>query len=88
MAIEVDTVEMPVYWASALVNGDLSGLDPEDRAACRAETRALADDGWFVVVSADGDEFFSWSTTLPSGADFAGTLTSYTVHRVVSEPAG
>jgi hypothetical protein len=30
MKIEIDTFEAPAHWASAFINGDTSGLEPED----------------------------------------------------------
>lgn len=34
--IEVDTFEAPSHWASAFVNGDTSGLEPDDLEAFEA----------------------------------------------------
>ncbi len=56
MTIETDTVTLPVYWASALVNGDYSGLEDDDAEHCRLTERELADDGWEIVDVARDDE--------------------------------
>ena len=48
---EVGLIDLYVYWASALINGDYSGLDmdPWDAAACRATEAALSALGWSIV---------------------------------------
>lgn len=35
------TVTMPACWASAIINGDYSGLSTEDSAACQAKLESL-----------------------------------------------
>lgn len=55
MAIEVGTFEAPDHWASALVNGDQSGLDPWDIADMLAWLESIAP---WRIVSCDGDSFF------------------------------
>lgn len=56
--MEVGFFELPAYWASALINGDYSGLDASERQQLEAEVAKLATDGWEVVDvnrSADGE---------------------------------
>ena len=63
MSIEVETVLLPAYWASALINGDDSSFDILDDADAARERQALdtsltmlAEDGWSVVdVKRDDD---------------------------------
>lgn len=55
MSIRVETVTLPAFLASALVNGDMSGLESDDDRATLA--RALAYLGeWRVVDVACDDE--------------------------------
>ena len=88
MAIEVDTVTLPAYWASALVNGDYSGLDDDEAARCEAAEKALAKDGWSVVSTADDDEpRFTWSYGLydPGAEVSGGDVLDYTVLKAVAD---
>lgn len=61
--METDTITLPAYWSSALVNGDDSSFDMLDdefaareRAAVAYVLDELADDGWSVVDVARNDE--------------------------------
>lgn len=84
---EVDSVTAPSAWASALVNGDESGLDDEDREALRRWAGKLAADGWYVVdVARDEqgdvvDPRFTWSYRLYGGTAGGGEVMDYVVHR-------
>ena len=67
-------------WASYLINGDSSGLEPEEIEACdNWAARELSDDGSCV----DCDEpFFSWSYGLHCHVDpIGGDLVEYTILR-------
>jgi hypothetical protein len=46
MKIETDTVTLPSYWASALINGDYSGLNDNESSRCDAAVDELARGGW------------------------------------------
>lgn len=89
MTIEVDTVTLPSYWASALVNGDDSGLEDNEIAMVEAACGRLAADGWYVVDVArddDGngeDARFTWSYQLycPEADCSGGDVLDYVVHR-------
>ena len=80
MAIETDTITLPSYWASALVNGDYSGLsDDSEVKRVNATIDRLAADGWHVVSTADDDDGnsveprFTWHYRLyDPGADCSG----------------
>lgn len=68
MAIEVMTITAPAYWASALVNGDYSGLGEQEAAWCREWQQNNAP--WYVVDVARDDAgeavepYFTWSYAL------------------------
>jgi len=84
--IEVDEVVGPSYWASALVNGDDSGLEEREIVIINAWTERLGRDGWYVVSTKDDeDPWFTWNYRLHSG-DYAGPsggdVITYIVHRV------
>jgi len=87
MCIEVDVITGPAVWASALTNGDLSGLDDAEEAALDAWVSGLG--GWYVVdVVRDedgvGDEpRFTWSYDLYGGTAKGGDVIDYVVHRAV-----
>ena len=78
-----DTTTLPAYWASALINGDYSGLEDEAEAArCAAKVEELADDGW-SIVSCEDEARFTWSYNLyDTGADCSGgDVLDYTIIR-------
>lgn len=59
MSRELFTYELPVYWASYLINGDDSGLEPGERQEI---------DAWITKQGLDrgdavdcGEPYFSWS---------------------------
>jgi hypothetical protein len=86
--LEVDTVTGPSEWASALVNGDTSGLDDEDEKAMNLWADNLAKDGWSVVDIATDEETgegqeprFTWSYRLYGGTAGGGDVVDYVVHR-------
>lgn len=58
MAI-ADEVTLPSYWASALVNGDFSGLTVEESIRCRAAIERLAKDGWTIAADVEDSERFT-----------------------------
>lgn len=63
------TATLPAFLASALINGDTSGLEDRDLPWVDA-AHAYAAPG--RIVSAEGEAFFSWSCELPGfklGAD-------------------
>ena len=87
-AHHINTVTLPAYWASALVNGDYSGLDDAEAARCEAAEAKLAEDGWSVVSTADDDEpRFTWSYKLydPEADCSGGEVLDYTVLKAVAD---
>lgn len=72
------TVTAPAQWASALVNGDYSGLSVEETTRVlywREHELAFGDD----VVGTEGEEFFSNATLIGPGDWFAGTVVEYLI---------
>jgi hypothetical protein len=54
---ETDVIELPACWASALIDGDYSGLDEQEAARCMRKVAELAREGWSVVDCADEARF-------------------------------
>ena len=74
--LEVQEFTAPSHWASALVNGDYSGLDDDDAAACDAFASSLPD----MVVSCEDEEFFTWNHDAAPFVDVPGaTCLTYIV---------
>jgi hypothetical protein len=83
MTIETDIVTLPAYWASALVNGDTSGMDDDEIADMEAQLDGLASEGWRVVSTVDDDEpRFTWSFNLYGGNCAGGDVLDYVVHKI------
>jgi len=88
MKIEVDTVTLPAYYASAFVNGDYSGLDDREESLVNKLVADLAKDGFEIVDVArdeDGEGFeprFTWSYRLYGGDANGGEVLDYVVHRI------
>lgn len=63
--IVAETVTAPVYWASALVNGDESSFDhpssnPADRAAYDRLVAWLKENNLSIVGTTDDEPRFTW----------------------------
>lgn len=85
--IQVDEVTAPAAWASALVNGDYSGLDEEDAAALDQWLKHTLPRGWSVVDVARDEEGdfeprFTHSYAMYGGTAQAGDVLDYVIHRV------
>lgn len=82
MAIQVDKIEAPEYWASYLVNGDASGMDASDKAECDKWIAGIGD-GW-SVVSTEGDESSIGRFYFPvQGRLLQTSLITYVLHRCI-----
>lgn len=70
------TYTMPSAWASALVNGDYSGMDARDIAACEAHLARL---GHPQIVSTVDDSAgrFTWCFRLYGGYCDGGDVIDY-----------
>lgn len=76
--INVDSADGAAVWASYLINGDDSGLEPRERELCDSWLAKLAP---AYVVSCEEESFFSWSYGLVTGDDCAGgSLLTYILH--------
>lgn len=64
----------PAEWASALVNGDYSGLDAAETAACREWLAGIAP---ARVVGAAGEPRFTWHFRLYGGTADGGDVLDY-----------
>jgi len=42
--MQIETFQLPDFWASALINGDISGLSDEDEQALEAFTNSMIKD--------------------------------------------
>lgn len=86
---EVDHVTLPSYWASALVNGDFSGLEDEEADQCRMMQHQLATEGWHVVdvvrdengEGHDARYTGSYQVHNPHSQYRGGDVLDYVVHR-------
>jgi hypothetical protein len=82
--IKWDTVTGPAFLASALVNGDTSGLDAAG-LECLARFEAWIAPGYVVDVARDADgeanePRFTWSFDLHGGDTAGGDVVDYVVH--------
>ena len=63
--MKTETFLLPAYWASYLINGDASGLDDDEQAAC---DKWLSRNPGAEIVDCSSEQFFSHSNdagTLP-----------------------
>jgi hypothetical protein len=81
MAIEHTTITLPAFWASALVNGDTSGMNYEDLANMEAWLDKALAGGWYVVSDVEDSERFTWHYQLYGGTAKGGTVLDYIIHR-------
>jgi hypothetical protein len=86
MSIEVEKITLPAYWASALVNGDYSGLDVHESIRCSHALDELARDGWSVAACED-ESRFTWSYQLydPGASCSGGEVLDYVILRRYKE---
>ncbi len=91
--IEVDEITGPSHWASYLVNGDDSGLEPEEKAAADAWQEKIKP--WYVVSIADDPDTgesqegrYTNHYALHSGTSFqGGNVVDYIVHKTPEKTA-
>lgn len=85
MALEVDAVIGPACFASALINGDRSGLTEDEERLLEAFLAR-----WQKHTFVDcGEPFFSWSYSFHGGGYLGGDLVEYTtlIERIDDAPA-
>ena len=88
MEHEISTITLPAAWASAIINGDYSGLDyhdPAEAQRCRERVAELRGDGWDIVDCED-EAHFTWSYRLADpGADcYGGDVLEYAMVRRIA----
>jgi hypothetical protein len=74
--MRVRTIIAPAHWASALVNGDQSGMTTDEVIAMNAWRERELEPGE-SVVGTNGDEFYSSHTIIGPAEYFAGTVIEY-----------
>ncbi len=58
----IETYTLPAYWASALINGDYSGLEYDDIKAIEDfEVSNRKEDHYFACLMCEGEPYFKWS---------------------------
>ena len=77
-AIKIETVQLPAFLASALVNGDFTSFDDEGEDQALLD-RCLEYISPWSVVSCDGGPYFT--TIYICGKRFTGNVLDYTLHR-------
>lgn len=74
--LHVRTIEAPEYWASALVNGDFSGLTAGEAQQVQVwRKRELPDDASICGCADEGR--FTWSYRLYGGDADGGSVIEY-----------
>ena len=81
--IEVDEVCLPSASASALANGDFSGLTLLESDRCERAIKRLAHDGWQIVGKVAGSTRFTANYELFDRASgfYGGDVADYYVQR-------
>lgn len=93
MTIKVGEAIGAAQWASYLVNGDESEMEPEEKALCDKWQESLAP-AYVVDVKRDDDgepeePSFTWSYGLHTGDDCAGgTCLTYVTHSPADDDTG
>ena len=58
--MQIETFQLPDFWASALINGDTSGLSNEDNQALEAFTNSMIKDyGSCLAIDCTDEPHFS-----------------------------
>jgi hypothetical protein len=87
MSIEVNVITAPADWACYLINGDCSGMEDDDIAACDKWANDLYKDaGWYVVdlerdEGGDSEAEFSHQYGSLGGTAQAGDVADYVIHK-------
>ena len=74
MSIKTDIVEAPSHWACYLINGDASGMDDAEIAACDEYFKGIR-----VLDCNPETERFTWSADLFGSTSKGDTVCEYTV---------
>lgn len=81
MAINVYKVVGPSVWASALINGDRSGLDSEECAQLDKWLQILPEN--WEIIGVEGEPWFTWSYALHGGNAEGGNICEYIAIEIV-----
>jgi hypothetical protein len=76
---EVEEITAPSHWASYLINGDDSGMEPEEVAACNEWQDKIKP--WYVVSTTDEEPRFTWSYKLYGGTAAGGEVMDYVCYK-------
>lgn len=76
MKLETETYTLPAYWASYLINGDASGIDDEEQAACDSFLESIP--GW-ICSDCGNESFFSHCN---DAGTLAGDCLEYTFFKL------
>jgi hypothetical protein len=78
--VRTETLTLPSYLASALINGDTSGLEPEDMQWLAAAEKMVAESGSHITLDNDAEPYFasSYACDLP-GYRLAGDFLDFTL---------
>lgn len=77
--MQTETYDLPVYWASALINGDESGLSEEDAEALEGFTAwMIAHYGKCWAIDVSEDSWFARSHDAWQWQPLAGHVATYT----------
>lgn len=78
-AAEFKEYDLPEYWASYLINGDCSGMDDSDVAACDAWIESiLAEHDCCFAVDVSEPWFSAWHDA-SSFSPLAGNVATFTI---------
>lgn len=77
--LKTGSITLPSYWASALINGDYSGLEGDEDSRCAKAERKLALQGWSIVDV--GESYFTNSYYIydPDSGYSGGSVADYTL---------
>ena len=76
-----DTVTLPAHWAIALINGDRSGLTPEEGARLDHWLSSADLYGWHVMSVGDGEGWYTNQYRIYGGTTDGGMVCDYTIGR-------
>jgi hypothetical protein len=76
------TVTLPTGWASALINGDTSGMDDAEIELMRETLAPYTRDGWRVVDVEDSDRFtWYYRLYIPLAECDGGNVSDYVLQQ-------
>lgn len=79
MAIQTSFVTLPATYAIALVNGDYSGLEPQEERHVRKIVVDLAESGMTIIGTTENEPRFTWLYSMYNGLADGGEVLDYIV---------